>query len=165
MDVLTDMAQTGGVGVLKPGASLDGVSDVLGPAAEADYFPQARPSWPRTFRYGDIRLEVCRCRLIHRVALSTWTESVEIPTTSAGVTESVSPTTTFAQLRDAFDLAGVGWELDPELDSATQFTVVVDREPVLVRFTFHCEAGSFAVGRSGATLHSAISRDDAHMCP
>lgn len=162
MDVLTDMAQTGGVGILRPGVSLDGVSDVLGPPVEADYFPEARPSWPRTFRYGDIRLEVCRCSLIHRVALSTWTESVEIPT-PAGTTESFSPTTTFAQLRDAFALARVDWDLDPELELATQFTLVVDREPTLVHFTFHCEAGSRAGDRSGATLHSAISRDDAHV--
>ncbi len=174
MDVLTDMALTGGLGALKPGASLDEVSGVLGAPAVADHVPGAAPSWPRTFAYGDVRLEVCRCGLIHRVALSTWTDSVDIPAACAGTrtdtgtktgagTVSMSPTVTFAQLRAALDLARVAWESDLEL--ASQFSVVVDREPVLVRFTFASEAGAGAADRSGATLHSAIARDTEHMCP
>ena len=170
MDVLTDMARTGGLGVLKPGTSLDRVSGVLGAPAVADHVPDAVPSWPRTFAYGDVRLEVCRCGLIHRVALSTWTESVDIPAACAGArtdtgtgTISMSPTATFGQLRAALDLARVAWESDLEL--ASQFSVVVDREPVLVRFTFASEAGTGAADRSGATLHSAIARDTEHICP
>ncbi|MER7662722.1 MULTISPECIES: hypothetical protein [unclassified Streptomyces] len=170
MDVLTDMARTGGLGVLKPGTSLDEVSGVLGAPAVADYVPDAEPSWPRTFAYGDVRLEVCRCGLIHRVALSTWTESVRIPATCAGArtdtvtgTAGMSPTATFAQLRAALDLARVAWESDLEL--ASQFSIVVDRAPILVRFTFATDAGAGAADRSDGTLHSAIARDTEHMCP
>lgn len=82
--VLTDYATTGGVGVLRPRATLNAVTEVLGPPVEADYFPNPKGTWPRTFAYGDVRLEVCGCREIFQVALSTWTGTVDVPTGRRG---------------------------------------------------------------------------------
>ncbi|MFI9582342.1 hypothetical protein ACIHCQ_10950 [Streptomyces sp. NPDC052236] len=162
-DVLTGFARTGGVGVLRPGESLDDASSVLGEPEEADYFPDKKQSWPRTFRYGDIRLEVCRCRRIKVVALSTWTESVEIPTEDARAMETMAPTTTFADLKQVLALAGARWELDEFRAVTSQFAILVEPAIFTVRFTFHVPDPD-AAHQKDASLHSAISKDSGHVC-
>ncbi|MFD9222241.1 hypothetical protein ACFWDI_20030 [Streptomyces sp. NPDC060064] len=160
--MLADFARTGGVGVLKPGALLDDVSGILGPPVAADCFPNARKSWPRTFRYGELRLEVCRCRVIEVVALSTWTESVEIPAAD-GAVSAVVPTITFADVKEVFASAGARWELNEFPAVRSQFAALVELDPVGVRFTFHVP-DTGATDQGGATLHTAISRSFGHVC-
>ncbi|MEV6393298.1 hypothetical protein AB0M39_00660 [Streptomyces sp. NPDC051907] len=161
-DVLTDYAKARGVGILRPGASLDAIADVLGPPADADYFPNPKKSWPRTFAYGDVRLEVCRCRRVRYVALSTWTETVDVPTGQPGETRTVVPTTTFADLKEILASAGTDWTLREFPMLRSQFTVIVGEYPVDVQFTFHVPDPDTP---DLATLHNAISADLGHICP
>ncbi|WP_328396271.1 hypothetical protein OHS70_11210 [Streptomyces sp. NBC_00390] len=161
-DVLADYAKAGGVGILRPGAALDDVAGVLGPPVDADYFPNPEKSWPRTFAYGDVRLEVCRCRRVKQVALSTWTDTVDVPTGQPGETRTIAATTTFADLKEVLASAGTDWELWELPRVRSQFTVIVGEYPQDVHFTFHVPDPD---APDRATLHSAISKDLEHTCP
>ncbi|MEX3106757.1 MULTISPECIES: hypothetical protein [unclassified Streptomyces] len=160
-DVLVDYATTGGVGVLRPGAGLDAVTEVLGAPAEADYFPEPEGTWPRTFAYGDVRLEVCGCREIFQVALSTWTGTVEVPTGRPGEVVTLGSEVTFGELKELFAAAGVEWELGEPSTVTTQLTVVVGEYPKNVDYTF---AVSDPATPDAATLHSVIAKDVEHAC-
>ncbi|MFD5427943.1 hypothetical protein [Streptomyces sp. NPDC127084] len=58
-----------------------------------------------------MRLEVCRCRVIVRVALSTWTDTVDVPTGQPGETRTIVPTTGFADLKQPLASTGTAWRL------------------------------------------------------
>lgn len=161
-DVLTDYATSCGVGILRPGAALDAIAGILGPPVDADCFPNPMKSGPRTFAYGDVRLEVCPCRTVHQVALSTWYETVDVPTGQPGEMRTIAATTTFAELKEVLASAGTDWELWELPTVRSQFTVVVGEYPVNTHFTFHVpDPGA----PDRATLHSAISADLEHTCP
>ncbi|WP_416973009.1 hypothetical protein [Streptomyces sp. 4F14] len=159
--VLTEYATTGGVGVLRPGAGLDAVTEVLGEPRAADYFPNPKGTWSRTFAYGDVRLEVCECRRIFTVALSTWTGTVEVPTGQPGELATLASEVTFAELKQLFATAGVEWELWEPPTVRTQLTVVVGEYPQDVHYTF---AVPDPATPDTATLHSVIAKDVEHAC-
>lgn len=161
-DVVADYANIGGVGVLRPGVAFDDIADVLGPPVDADYFPNVKKSWPRTFAYGDVRLEVCRCRRIQQVALSTWTDTVNVPNGQQGEMRTIAATVTFADLKEVLASAGTEWELWELPAVRDQFTVIVGEYPQDVHFTFHV-LDPDAPDR--ATLHNVISKDLEHTCP
>ncbi|GAV44035.1 hypothetical protein [Streptomyces acidiscabies] len=160
-DVLMDYATTGGVGVLRPGAGLDAVTEVLGPPVEADYFPNPRGTWPRTFAYGDVRLEVCGCREIFQVALSTWTGTVDVPTGRPGETVNLASEVTFGELKEMLAEAEVEWDLRTYPSLTDQLTVVVGEYPKDVDYTFVVPDPTTP---DTATLHNVIAKDMAHTC-
>ena len=159
--VLTEFATLGGVGVLRPGAGLDAVSELLGPPDEADYFPNPKGTWPRTFAYGDVRLEVCGCREVFRVALSTWTGSVEVPTGRPGELVPLASMVTFGELKEVLAAAGVEWRLWELPTVKTQLTAVAGEYPKRVDYTF---AVPDPTAPDTATLHSVIVKDVEHAC-
>uniref|UniRef100_UPI0031D587F8 hypothetical protein n=1 Tax=Streptomyces hawaiiensis TaxID=67305 RepID=UPI0031D587F8 len=163
VDVLTGFAESGGIGVLKPGASLADVSERLGPPQDGEYFPGRRRKRgePRNVRYGDVRLEVC-CDSVLSVALSTGAGSVDLPSGARGGTEKLRSAVTAAQLRDAFATAGIRAEEGLWPEPADQFTLVVPHSPADVHFTFR-RTGADGSGDSGTVLHSAIARNH-HAC-
>jgi hypothetical protein len=164
MDVLAGFAESGGIGVLRPGATLPDVSRRLGPPENGEYFPSRRRKRgePRNLRYGDVRLEVC-CDIVRAVALSTGTGSVDVPGDTPGRMRTIASTVTIGQLREAFSAAGTRAEegLWPEPDD--QVTLVVPHDPADVHFTFRRADPDDPEG-SGTTLHSAIARDTQHVC-
>ncbi|MFF7314977.1 hypothetical protein [Streptomyces sp. NPDC008137] len=164
VDVLTGFAESGGIGVLKPGASLADVSDRLGPPQDGEYFPGRRRKRgePRNVRYGDVRLEVC-CDILQAVVLSTGAGSVDLPSGAPGETEELPSAVTAAQLGDAFALAGIRTEEGPWPEPADQITFVVRHSLADVHFTFRRTAPDES-GESGTVLHSAIARGTHHVC-
>ncbi|EFL34945.1 predicted protein [Streptomyces viridochromogenes DSM 40736] len=163
VDVLTEFAESGGIGVLKPGASLAEVSERLGPPQDGEYFPGRRRKRgePRNVRYGDVRLEVC-CDKLLAVALSTGSGSVDLPSGVSGETEELPSAVTAAQLREAFATAGIRAEEGLWPEPADQLTLVVPRSPADVHFTFR-RTDADVSGDSGTVLHSAIARGH-HVC-
>ncbi|WP_086750573.1 hypothetical protein [Streptomyces scabiei] len=159
--VLTDYATTGGVGVLRPGVTLDAVTEVLGPPVEADYFPNPKGIWPRTFAYGDVRLEVCGCRAIFQVALSTWTGTVDVPTGRRGETVTLASEVTFGELKELLGAAGVEGEVRTSPTLTDQLTVVVGEYPQEVAYTFVVPDPA---APDNATLHSVIAKDLDRTC-
>ncbi|GGT90427.1 hypothetical protein ACH4HG_05035 [Streptomyces coeruleorubidus] len=164
VEVLTEFAESGGIGELKPGASLADVSRRLGPPQDGEYFPGRRrkSGEPRNVRYGDVRLEVC-CDILRAVALSTGTGSVDLPSGVPGKTEELPSAVTAAQLREAFSTAGIRAEEGSWPEPADQVTLVVRHSPADVHFTFRRTDSDESEG-SGAVLHSAIARDTHHVC-
>ncbi|WDV54645.1 hypothetical protein PV963_31915 [Streptomyces coeruleorubidus] len=164
VDVLTEFAESGGIGVLKPGAPLADVSERLGPPRDGEHFPGRRRKRgePCHVRYGDVRLEIC-CDVLRAVALSTGTGSVDLPGGVPGETEETPSEVTAAQLRQAFSAAGIRAEESPWPEPADQVTLVVRHAPADVHFTFRRTDADEAEG-SGAVLHSAIARDTHHVC-
>ncbi|MDK1347945.1 hypothetical protein QNO09_32615 [Streptomyces sp. 378] len=164
VDVLTEFAESGGIGVLKPGASLADVSERLGPPQPGEYFPGRRRKRgePRNVRYGDVRIEVC-CDTLQAVALSTGTGAVDLPSVVPGETKELPSTVSAAQLREAFATAGIraGEGLWPE--PADQLTLVVPNPPADVHFTFR-RTDADVSGDTGTVLHSAIARNPHHVC-
>jgi hypothetical protein len=164
VDVLTGFAESGGIGVLKPGASLADVSERLGPPQDREYFPGRRRKRgePRNVRYGDVRLEVC-CDVLQTVALSTGAGPVDLPSGAPGETEELPSAVTATQLRDAFSSRGIQAEEGLWPEPADQITLVVRRSPADVHFTFRRTAPDES-GDSGTVLHSAIARGIHHVC-
>jgi len=159
--VLTEFATLGGVGVLRPGAGLDAVAELLGPPDEADYFPNPKGTWPRTFAYGDVRLEVCGCREIFQVALSTWTGSVEVPTGRPGELVQLASKVTFGELKEVLAAAGAEWRLRTYPSLTDQLTVVAGEYPKDVDYTFVVPDPA---APDTATLHNVIVKDVEHAC-
>ncbi|GHD09155.1 hypothetical protein GCM10010313_29670 [Streptomyces violarus] len=164
VDVLTGFAESGGIGILKPGASLADVSERLGPPQDGEYFPSRRrkKDEPRNLRYGDVRLEVC-CDILRAVALSTGSGSVDVPSGVPGEAEAMPSAVTAAQLREAFSTEGIRAEEGTWPEPAEQVTLVVRHSPADVHFTFR-QTGPDESGGGGAVLHSAIARDTHHVC-
>ncbi|MET9395739.1 hypothetical protein ABZY20_35900 [Streptomyces sp. NPDC006624] len=164
VDVLTEFAESGGIGVLKPGASLADVSERLGPPQDGEYFPGRRRkrSEPRNVRYGDVRIEVC-CDTLVSVALSTGTGTVDLPSGVPGETKELPSTVNAAQLREAFAAAGIGAEEGLWPEPADQLTLVVPHPPADVHFTFR-RTDANGSGDSGTILHSAIARYPHQVC-
>ncbi|QNP75559.1 hypothetical protein IAG44_03620 [Streptomyces roseirectus] len=159
--VLTEYARTGGVGVVRPGARLEDVAEVLGAPVEADYFPNPEGSWPRTFAYGDVRLEVCGCREIFQVALSTGNGTVEVPGGRPGELVTLGSEVTFGELKEALAEAGTEWELWTMPTLTDQLTVIAGEYPKDVHYTFTVPDPA---APDSATLHSVIAKDAEHTC-
>lgn len=167
LDVLAGFAGSGGIGVLRPGATLPDVTRRLGPPLSGEYLPgrRRRRGEPRNLRYGDVRLEVC-CDVVRSVALSTGTGWVDVPADTPGETRTIPSTVTLVQLRETFAAAGTRAEEGLWAEPDDQVTLVVRHHPADVHFTFR-RADPADPGDpegSGTTLHSAIARDTGHVC-
>lgn len=61
MNVMAELAATGGIGVVRCGASLTDVAAVLGPPMDLGRI-RKRFRWPHRFCYETVEFAVCRCR-------------------------------------------------------------------------------------------------------
>ncbi|WP_344641141.1 hypothetical protein [Kitasatospora cystarginea] len=162
LTVLTEFGATGSIAGMRPLASFPEVTAVLGPPEKSGRISDDQP-WPQWFQYGDMSVEVCRCRIINRVSVRTWYESVRIPTGRPGEFHTFEAAPTCPQLSAAFSAAGVPWQRVKQTHSLPQFTIETDiagLPGVTVAFTF-----TTGETPDAPPLHSAHAVEFAHECP
>ncbi len=167
MHILTALREFGASGSLagiRPLEALRDVTDRLGRPEKSGRISDDRP-WPQWFTYGDVVVETCGCRVINRVSIRTWYDTVKIPAGRPGEFHTLTPATTFQELRSAFSGAGVKWHLLAQEHSLPQFTV--ETEPtglpgVAVHFTFATDERPVV---AEAPLYSAFAIESVHACP
>ncbi|MFG2905059.1 hypothetical protein ACGF13_08350 [Kitasatospora sp. NPDC048286] len=153
--VLTEFGSAARLGGIRP---LDGLADIverLGPFEKSGRINQRR-RWPHWFGYGDVTFESCQCRIVNRLSLRTWYESVRIPAGAPGEFRTFPTGVRFDRLADAFAGAGLEWrELhrsDREFAFATQ---AAELPGVSVAFTFTAD---------DQLLYSVHATESGHLC-
>ena|ERR1043165_3860225 len=156
IDVLAGAAATGRFGPVFIAASWADVTGALGEPTEIGPLRRGRRR-PRLFAYGDLEIQVCRCRRVTLVCVQTWRDRIELPV-SISDGEGVFPGgLTRGVVVGALERAGCRWEPDPGGTVADQSAIVVPSTGVT--FTFEVFHGEEPV------LNVVGIPGDGHSCP
>ncbi|MEV0094064.1 hypothetical protein [Streptomyces sp. NPDC050738] len=78
VEELAQLAATGAVGALRPGARLADVAAAYGEPADLGQVSR-KHRWPRRFGAGSVELLFCRCRTLRSLTLSLMQDPVTLP--------------------------------------------------------------------------------------
>ncbi|SEM39683.1 hypothetical protein [Streptacidiphilus jiangxiensis] len=132
--LLVELARTDRIDGIGCRASLAELADRHGPAGEGGPVHE-RSRWPRWFGYGNLQLEVCRCRVVEMMVVPVWHGQVlDHPAEGVGL----------SLLRPVLTAAGYTEPPTPKLRSQ----LLLDRESGGIRtsFVFGATADGFENG-------------------
>jgi hypothetical protein len=138
LEVLADLAITGRLGPVANGAAWDTVTADLGEPWVGTM--DGHLAWPRLFAYGDLELNVCRCRAITLICVQTWREVIELPLQLVGGTGAFPGEIHYADVVAALDRAGCPWQPYPPLTFDDQCSLMAT--PSGATFVFEIPDGS-----------------------
>ncbi|MFI2611021.1 hypothetical protein [Kitasatospora sp. NPDC018619] len=153
--VLTEFGATARLGGIRPLDNLADIAERLGPFEKSGRINPKR-RWPHWFGYGDVTFESCHCRVVNRLSLRTWYESVRIPAEAPGEFRTFPTGVRFDRLAGAFAGAGLGWEELRRSEREFAFATEVAELPgAAVSFTFTAD---------DRLLYSVHATASGHLC-
>ncbi|MET9290714.1 hypothetical protein [Streptomyces sp. NPDC003077] len=165
LDMMAEVGLTGGIGVLRCGASLTDVFAALGPAEDLGGIDEPRHGSHR-FCYGDVEFITCRCRLVSTMGISTWHDApLELPAPGSNTVVAFPSHMTYQQITSALDAIECRWWLDTRVPDTQRTVLTEPSADSWASFTFSTTDGCDGPVLDDPRLYKVNAWDVSHECP